>query len=409
LGERVVDRDVLGAYARRIEGELRENILPFWMQHAVDRLRGGFHGQISDDLTVDEGAPRGALLAARILWTYAAAYRRYGDAAYCEMADWAYEDLLARFWDKEYSGLYWAIDVDGQPINTRKQIYGQAFGIYSLAEYHLATGSETALEHAVTLFGDIEAHSYDARYGGYLEAFTRQWTLEEDLRLSEIDMNEAKSMNTHLHVMEAYTNLMRAWTSPELARKQRALLQVMMERIVSPATYHTLLFFDERWDPQSDRISYGHDIEASWLLVEAAEVLNDKALLHAVQALAVRMAEVTLSEGLDEDGGLLYEADPCGVTDARKEWWPQAETVVGALNAYQLTSEPSYLEAALRSWDFIVGHLVDREHGEWFRSVSRDGEVDREAPKVSFWKGPYHNGRACMEAVDRLGKIAAAT
>jgi mannobiose 2-epimerase len=378
------------------------------MQHVLDRQRGGFYGQMSNDLTVGEDAPRGALLTSRILWTYAAAYRRYGDPAYREMAEWAYEDLIARFWDEVYSGLYWATDADGRPTNTRKQIYGQAFGIYGLAEYHLATGSETALEYAVALFGDIEAHSYDPSHGGYLEAFTRDWTLEKDLRLSDVDMNEAKSMNTHLHVMEAYTNLMRAWKSPELARKQHALLRVMMERIIDPATYHTLLFLDERWNPRSDRISYGHDIEASWLLVESAEVLGDRALLRAAEALAVRMAEATLAEGLDDDGGLLYEAGPGGFIDTRKEWWPQAETMIGALNAYQLTSESLFLEAALRSWDFIDEHLVDHEHGEWFRSVSREGKVDRQEPKVSFWKGPYHNGRACMEAVDRLEEIAGA-
>ncbi len=401
----MVDQSTLRTYARRIEAELRGNILPFWMQHAIDRERGGFYGEISNDLRVDRDAPRGALLTSRILWTYSAAYRRYGDPAYREMADRAYEDLIARFWDETYSGLYWAIDADRQPVNTRKQIYGQAFGIYSLSEYCLATGSEPALERAVALFGDIEANSYDPHRGGYLEAFTRQWTLEEDLRLSEVDLNEAKSMNTHLHVLEAYASLMRAWTSPELARKQRALLRVIVERIVDPATYHTRPFFDQRWNPKSDRISYGHDIEASWLLVDAARGLHDEALLDATEALAVRMAQATLSEALDQDGGLLYEAGPEGITDTRKEWWPQAETVVGALNAYQLTSEPSFLEAALRSWDFIASHLVDQEHGEWFRCVSRDREVDSQEPKVSFWKGPYHNARACMEAIARLESL----
>jgi len=401
----MVDQSTLRTYARRIEAELRGNILPFWMQHAIDRERGGFYGEISNDLRVDRDAPRGALLTSRILWTYSAAYRRYGDPAYREMADRAYEDLIARFWDETYSGLYWAIDADRQPVNTRKQIYGQAFGIYSLSEYCLATGSEPALERAVALFGDIEANSYDPHRGGYLEAFTRQWTLEEDLRLSEVDLNEAKSMNTHLHVLEAYASLMRAWASPELARKQRALLRVIVERIVDPATYHTRPFFDQRWNPKSDRISYGHDIEASWLLVDAARGLHDEALLDATEALAVRMAQATLSEALDQDGGLLYEAGPEGITDTRKEWWPQAETVVGALNAYQLTSEPSFLEAALRSWDFIASHLVDQEHGEWFRCVSRDREVDSQEPKVSFWKGPYHNARACMEAIARLESL----
>ena len=401
----MADQSVLHDYARRIEAELRENILPFWMQHAVDRERGGFHGEISNDLRVNHDAPRGALLTSRILWTYSAAYRRYGDPAYREMADWAYEDLIARFWDDTYSGLYWAIDADRRPVNARKQIYGQAFGIYGLSEYRLATGSEPALERALVLFSDIEANSYDSHHGGYLEAFSRQWTLEEDMRLSEVDMNEAKSMNTHLHVLEAYANLMRAWTNLDLARKLRALLQVVVEHIIDPASYHTRLFFDQLWNVKSDRISYGHDIEASWLLVDAARALHDDALLDATQALAVRMARATLSEALDEDGGLLYEAGPGGVTDPCKEWWPQAEMVVGALNAYQLTAEPFFLEAALRSWDFISAHLVDYEHGEWFRSVSREGEVDRQEPKVSFWKGPYHSARACMEAIARLESL----
>jgi mannobiose 2-epimerase len=402
----MVDAHALQAYAREIEAELQGNILPFWIQHAVNRQRGGFYGQISNDLRVDRDAPRGALLTSRILWTFSAAYRRYGDLAYRGMADWAYEDLIAHFWDEKHSGLYWAVDADGHPAHTRKQIYGQAFGIYSLAEYHLATGSVTAFERATALFGDIEAHSRDPQHGGYLEAFTREWALAEDLRLSDVDMNEAKSMNTHLHVLEAYTNLLRAWPSPELMRAQHALLQVMFERIVDPETYHTRLFFDQRWNCKSDRVSYGHDIEASWLLVEAAGVLGDDGLLQRAQALAVRVAEATLAEALDEDGGLLYEADPSGVIEGAKEWWPQAETVVGALNAYQLTSRPSFLETALRSWDFITAHLVDREHGEWFRRVSRSGEVDRQEPKVSFWKGPYHNGRACLEAVARLTQIA---
>jgi mannobiose 2-epimerase len=401
----MADQSVLHDYARRIEAELRENILPFWMQHAVDRERGGFYGEIANDLRVNRDALRGALLTSRILWTFSAAYRRYRDPAYRDMADWAYEDLLARFWDDTYSGLYWAIDADRRPVDTRKQIYGQAFGIYSLSEYRLATGSEPALERAVALFGDIEANSYDPQHGGYLEAFDRKWTLEQDMRLSEVDMNEAKSMNTHLHVLEAYANLMRAWTNLELARKLRDLLQVIVEQIVDPATNHTRLFFDRRWNVKSDRISYGHDIEASWLLVDAAKTLHDDALLDATQALAVRIARATLSEALDEDGGLLYEAGPGGVTDSRKEWWPQAEAAVGALNAYQLTAEPLFLEAALRTWDFIAAHLVDHEHGGWFRSVSREGEVDRQEPKVSFWKGPYHSARACMEAVDRLDSL----
>jgi mannobiose 2-epimerase len=371
----------------------------------VDRERGGFYGQITNDLAVDKDAIRGALLCSRILWTYAAAYRRYDDPAYLDMARWAYDDLLAHFWDDEYGGLYWSADADGRPVKTRKQIYGQAFGIYGLSEYHRATGDREALDRAIALYRAIEDHSYDPEHRGYLEAYTREWQLEEDLRLSDADMNEKKSMNTHLHVMEAYANLMRAWDSQELTGKQAELLEVMMQRIVDQETYHTITFFDERWTPRSDHISYGHDIEASWLLVESAEVLDDEALIEEAKTLALHMARATLAKGMAADGGLLYEATPAGIVDSNTEWWPQAEAVVGLISAYQLSSETHFLQAALKGWDYIEEHLVDREHGEWFRYVTREGAVSRDAFKVSFWKCPYHNGRACMEVIDRLTEI----
>ncbi|MBN1642289.1 MAG: AGE family epimerase/isomerase [Anaerolineae bacterium] len=402
----MADRQALRAYAHQIEAELLGNILPFWMDHAVDRARGGFYGQVWNDGTVDRDARRGALLTSRILWTYAAAYRRYRTPAYLDMARWAYDDLIARFWDEAYGGLYWEIDAQGHPTNPRKQIYGQAFGIYGLAEYYRATAEQGALQRAIALFEAIETHSHDPTYGGYLEAYTRDWRLESDLRLSEVDMNEAKSMNTHLHVMEAYANLMRAWNSPALARAQRALVQVMIDQVIDRGTHHTVLFFDRQWTRRSDHISYGHDIEASWLLVEAVELLHDEPLLGLVRPLSVAMAEATLAEGMDPDGGLLYEASPAGLVDDSKQWWPQAEAVVGLLNAYQLSGRPHLLDAALRSWDFVERHLIDREQGGWFRYVSRDGARGHDEPKVSFWKCPYHNGRACMEAVERLGAIS---
>jgi mannobiose 2-epimerase len=432
------ERADLQSYVHRAERELRENILPFWIRHAVDRERGGFYGRISNDLVVDKEAPRGALLCSRILWTYAAAYRRYHDPEYLDMARLAYDDLMAHFWDDEHAGLYWMVDADGNPINTRKQIYGQAFGIYALSEYFRATGEGEALGKAKALFRAIEEHSYDRENKGYLEAYTRDWQLEEDLRLSDVDMNEKKSMNTHLHVMEAYANLMRVWDDAQLAERQAELIAVMMERIIDRRTYHTILFFDEHWHAKSDRISFGHDIEMSWLLVEAAEALPSPRpplgpprtqgggrgkpplgpprnqgggrgaggegdhLVEAAQALAVNMAQATLAEGVDADGGLLYEADASGILNSDKEWWPQAEAVVGFLNAYQLSSRQYFLDAALKSWDFIEQYLVDGEHGEWFRYVTREGIVGADEPKVSFWKCPYHNSRACMEMIDRI-------
>jgi cellobiose epimerase len=400
-----MDETLSQTYTHKAETELRENILPFWIAHAVDKERGGFYGEISTTLVVDQDAPRGALLTARILWTYAAAYRRYQAPEYLEMARWAYDDLLSRFWDETHGGLYWMVGADGALLRPRKQIYGQAFGIYALAEYYRAAGEPGALEKATALFRLMEDHSHDPEHGGYFEAYTRDWQLESDLRLSEVDMNEMKSMNTHLHVMEAYTNLLRVWDNAELRSRQAENIDIMMRRIVSPTTFHTLLFFDEAWNSRVDHISYGHDIEANWLLVESAEVLGDEHRISEAKALAVNMAQAVYAEGLDAEGGLVNDGDASGVTDPDFEWWPQAEAAVGFLNAYQLSGQAHFLQAALRSWDFIEKYFIDRQHGEWFRHVTKNHGIDRSAAKVSFWKCPYHNGRACMELIDRLEKL----
>jgi len=395
----------LQTYIHKAETELRENILPFWIAHAVDQERGGFYGEISNTLVVDKDAPRGALLSARILWTYSAAYKRYRAPEYLEMARWAYDDLLSRFWDETHGGLYWMVGADKTLLRPRKQIYGQAFGIYALSEYYSATGEQAALDKAIAIFRLMEEHSHDPEHGGYFEAYTREWRLESDLRLSDIDMNEMKSMNTHLHVMEAYANLMRVWDSAELRARQAENIDLMMHRIISPKTFHTLLFFDEAWNSRVDHISYGHDIETNWLLVESAEVLGDKRRIIEAKAYAVRMAQAIYDEGLDAEGGLVNDGDASGVTDPDFEWWPQAEAAVGFLNAYQLSGQAHFLQAALRSWDFIETYFIDRQHGEWFRHVTKNHSVDHTAAKVSFWKCPYHNGRACMELIDRLGKL----
>jgi cellobiose epimerase len=389
-------------YIAKIEAELRQNILPFWIRHAVDHERGGFYGEVSNDLVVNRQVDRGALLTSRILWTYSSALRHYPEQPLREMADRAYADLMDTFWDKENGGFFWSISAAGTPLRTRKQIYGQAFGIYALTEYHRATGSRPALDAAIDVFRLIEKHCREREYGGYLEAFTRAWALEQDVRLSSIDMNEPKSQNTHLHVMEAYTNLLRVWPDASAKRAQAELLEIMLTRILDPKTHHLGLFFDDAWNRKTDRISFGHDIEAAWLLHEAAEVLGNPELLGRVERAAVEIARVTYEQGLDSDGALLYEADTKGLTLTYKEWWPQAEAAVGFLDAYQISGDSKYLQAALRLWDFIETHLVDKKNGEWYRCVSREGQLTDDQPKVSFWKCPYHNGRACMELVDRL-------
>lgn len=393
--------------AGRIEAELLQNILPFWIKHTVNAPREIFHGAMTNDLVVDRTVARGALLSARILWTYSAAYLLYREPSHLEMARLAHDDLVGNFWDRENGGFYWSITAEGDPLNPRKQVYGQAFAIYALTEYHRATGQKEPLDRAILLFNLLEQHARDRELGGYFEAFSREWGTIADMRLGEADMNVPKSQNTHLHVMEAYTNLLRVWPDSAVKESQRSLVAVMLDRILDPATGHLQLFFSKDWVSQTDVVSYGHDIEAGWLLMEAAEALSDPALLARLKPLVVKIAEATLAEGVDSDGALFNAGTPKGVMDFEKEWWPQAEAVVGFLCAYQVSGDERFLKAALRCWDFIETHLVDRKHGEWFRGTSRDGRVLDKHLKVSFWKCPYHNGRACMEASRRLRALIA--
>ncbi len=396
---------ILSDWSAQVEAELTKNILPFWVSRVMDRERGGFYGAISNDLVVDRNVRRGVLLSSRILWTFSAAYKRYRRPEFLAMAYHAYDDLKTNFVDQDYGGLFWEIEADGTVSNERKQVYGQAFGIYGLVEFYRATNELPALGKSVDIFTLVDHHGHDSLHGGYLEALTRRWQPEQDVRLSARDRNEPKSMNTHLHLMEALTNLRRVWPDERVTSRHRELIELMMRRIVDPQTAHMTLFFDEAWQPRSTEISYGHDIEASWLLVEAAEVDGDPALIQEAKALALRMAQAVYEQALDTDGGLMYEAGPHGWIDDSKEWWPQAEAVVGFLNAYQISGQPHFLNAALKSWAFIQQHLIDRQHGEWFRGVLRDGTLKANELKVSFWKCPYHNGRMCMEVIDRLAAL----
>jgi mannobiose 2-epimerase len=398
--------DVAADYLRRIEGDLRGNILPFWINRVVNVDHRSFFGSLTNTLVVNPSAERGSLLTSRILWTYAASYSRYGDLAYLAMADLAYNDLMRHFHDAEHGGFWWSVSSAGAVLRDRKQVYGQAFAVYALSEYHAATGRAEPLEQAIAAYRLIEAHA-KARHGGYLEAFGRAWEPIEDMRLSAVDLNEPKSQNTHLHIMEAYTRLLQVWPDPGLRRVLTELVEVMLNRIVDLKTGHLGLFFAEDWAPRYDRISYGHDIEAAWLLTWSADTLQDPDLIARIRPLAVKIADVTLSEGVDADGGVYNQGGPGGLTDTNKEWWPQAEAVVGFLNAFRLSGQERFLAAAFRTWDFIELRLIDRRNGEWFRGVTRDGCMLDNELKVSFWKCPYHNGRTGLEAVRRLSELSA--
>jgi mannobiose 2-epimerase len=403
----MMDEAARKLWAARFRKELVGNILAFWMRHTVDRQNGGFYGTIGCDLKVDKESPRAAVINTRILWTFSAACR-LGDAQYREIADWAYDYIVEKFWDEAYGGIYWMLDWKGTPISDRKQIYAQAFAVYALAEYFRATGKAESLERAKQLYRLIEEKSHEPVYGGYVEACSRDWGALEDLRLSEKDLNSPKSMNTHLHLMEAYTNLLCVWKDPELQARQRELLQVTMDHIIDGATGHFKMFFDNGWNSLSDHVSFGHDIEGSWLLVEAAEVLGDAALLDRARKLSIQMAQAVYEQGLDKDGSLFYEADSKGVLiDPNKHWWAQAEAVVGFYNAYQLSGQERFLKQAFRVWEYIEARVVDEVHGEWHAKLSPEGRPytekdDPDACLAGPWKCPYHNSRVCFEMMERL-------
>lgn len=388
-----------------IQGELFENLLPFWRQRSVDTERGGFIGEMANDGAVRAAAPKGLILNSRILWSFAAVYRRLGEDRDLALARRAFDYLLDHFKDHDHGGFFWRLDPTGQPLDESKKIYGQAFCVYALSEYHLATGESRALEEAKGMFRLIEDLAHDDLHGGYIEALAADWSPAADLRLSDKDMDVAKSMNNHLHLLEAYTNLYRVWPDEGVEERLRELISLFDRHVLGRASggCHLHHFFDEAWTVCSQDYSYGHDIEAAWLLCEAATVLDDREREAAMQDRALELARSVLREALDEEGGLAYAGCDGQVTDPNREWWPQAEAVVGFWQAYELCGEIAFAEAAERIWGFISSKVVDREHGEWFWRITPDGSVDESEPKVSEWKGPYHNTRMCLEMIERIG------
>jgi mannobiose 2-epimerase len=385
-----------------VKAEITKNILPFWSTKMIDEANGGFYGRIDGEGIVYPAADKGCIMNARILWTFASAYRVLGTPEYLKSATRAKDYLLQNFVDKEYKGVYWLLDDKGNMTNGRKQIYAQAFAIYGLSEYYRAVKDEESLQNAIEIYTLIEKYSFDNKQLGYLEAFTREWSELEDNRLSERDANEKKTMNTHLHILEAYTNLYRVWKDEGLKKQLRLLINVFADKIVNHQSFHLNLFFDENWNCKSGIDSYGHDIEASWLLDEAARVLGDYTVTKKIQALCLKIANAAC-EGLMPDGSLIYEKiNDTGHIDKDRHWWPNVEALIGFLNAYELSGDTAYLNKALASWRFIAANLIDKERGEWFWSVNENLQPNRKDDKAGFWKCPYHNGRMCLEVVERV-------
>ncbi len=387
---------------------LEHNILRFWINRMQDHEHGGFYGRIDNNNVLHADADKGAILNARILWTFSAAYRVLHKPLYLEMATRAMRYFVDHFIDPDYGGVYWSVDCTGQPKETKKQTYAIGFAIYGLSEYARATGDKEAMEAAVMLYHCIEEHAFDHEHNGYIEAMTRDWQPIGDMRLSEHDANYPKSQNTHLHIIEPYTNLLRTVravscdSTTRIESSLRNIINLFTDHILNPETCHLDLFFDMEWKRGSGRLeSYGHDIECSWLMHEAALVLNDKEVLRKVEPI-VKMVAAASEKGLNADGSMIHEANlDTGYIDDDLHWWVQAEAVVGFINIYQHFHDESAFKKAICCWQYIKDNLIDYTNGEWYWSRHRDGSLNTVDDKAGFWKCPYHNGRACLEIIER--------
>ena len=382
---------------------LTGNILPFWINNMVDRENGGFYGRIDGHGNLHAEAEKGGILNGRILWTFSAAYRVLGKPEYLEMATRAKDYIIAHFIDREYGGTYWSLDCKGNPKDTKKQFYAIGFMIYGLSEYVRATGDKEALDYAIQLFECIEEHSLDVIYNGYIEACTREWGEIADMRLSDLDANYPKSQNTHLHIIEPYANLYRVWKDERLEKALRNMINIFTDKILNPETNHLDLFFEKDWTRGAGHLeSYGHDIECSWLMHEAALVLGDAEVLKKVEEIVPLVAKAS-EKGLNPDGSMIHEANlDTGHVDDDLHWWVQAEAVVGFYNIYQHFGDESALDKSLQCWQYIKDNLIDYEGGEWYWSRRPDGTLNLDDDKAGFWKCPYHNGRMCLEIIERI-------
>ncbi|MDR1687219.1 MAG: AGE family epimerase/isomerase [Clostridiales bacterium] len=378
--------------------ELTENILPFW-EKLIDTENGGFYGKADFYGNIDKTADKGGVLNSRILWTFSAAARVTGNKDYLKYASHAFEAFKKFFFDKEYGGVYWLTDYTGKPVEPKKQFYNLAFAIYALTEYYRAAADENALRYAISLYDSLEKHGYEENYGGYIDAKARDWAVLPDTSLSSKDLNCAKSMNTNLHVMEAYTNLLRCFEVPNLREKLKNLITVTMDKIITDGKRFNL-FFDNLWFPLTEEVSYGHDIEGSWLLYEAATVCGDCALTERAKQIALKMADWVLENGIDEVNGGLPNSNELKM----KEWWPQAEAVVGFYNAYELSGNEKYFKAAADMLNYIEAYFTDKTNGEWHNEVSLNNLPDTKQAKADMWKCPYHNSRMCLEIIERISE-----
>lgn len=395
---------LIGWLKAACESELAA-LADWWCTHSV--ADHGFIAELSDRGQVNPAADKGIILNTRLLWFFSELGLRDMKADHVALADRAYQYLVEHFLDEKFGGFYWSVAPDGKPVDEKKQTYAQAFAVYALASYFRLTANQQALEFALAAFQCLETHCVDASHGGYLEAFGRDWQPIGDVRLSEKDDNAPKTMNTHLHLLEAYTGLYIACPSDSTRQALVRNVEWFCDYFVNPSNGHLRLYLDLQWRDQSRVVSYGHDIEASWLIREALEALGDATLTDRYQPLALALASSCLAEGIGDAGQVL---DRCilatGTRQPESEWWVQAEALVGFISAFGITQDEAFLMAVCDVWRYIDLHHRDEFNGEWFWYSRLDQARGHSHYKMGFWKGPYHNGRAMMEMSRRLTELS---
>lgn len=384
-------------FATEIKEHLVNDLIPFW-QGLKDEENGGFYGYLSYDLKLDKKAVKGCILNSRILWFFSNAYMVLGDPSLLESATHAYQFLKEHCVDDEFGGVFWSLTYDGKPEDTTKHTYNQAFSIYALASYYDASKNPEALEIAWKLYDLVESKCKDEY--GYLEAFTRSFEPEENDKLSENGVIAEKTMNTLLHVFEAYTELYRVTKEEKVAKQIRFMMDIIKDKVFNKEIGRQEVFFDRTWNTLIDLYSYGHDIETAWLVDRGLEVLDDKAYTNMLSPITKIITENIYNRAYI-DHSLVNESEN-GVVDTTRVWWVQAEAVVGFLNGYQKQGDKKFLDASVDIWNYIKKYFIDKRNGsEWFWSVKEDHTPD-EKPIVEPWKCPYHNGRMCFEVLRRM-------
>ncbi len=379
-----------------IKKHLTEEILPFWKK-LEDTEWGGFYGLTDHEMQTDKDADKGVILHSRILWFFSNAYMTLSDREDLYYADRAFEFLSSKCVDKELGGVYWSVTRRGEPADTTKHTYNQAFAIYALSAYYQASGNRESLDLAYRIFDVIEHKCSDG--DGYLEAFDKSFRPTGNDKLSENGVEAGRTMNTLLHVMEAYTELYRVGKNSEVLTRLRRVLDILEKKVYNRRLRRLEVFFDLDMHSLIDLHSYGHDIEASWLLDRALEVMGDPMLRARLSPISAALAEHVFERAFLEE--YLFNECENGRDDKAVIWWVQAEAMVGFANAYEKSRGREYLEAVEKLWGFVKEHVIDRRSGEWFYRLDETLTPDKSKELAGPWKCPYHNGRMCFELLRR--------